>query len=274
MKLCYLINGSPSAALNPQDRGLAYGHGLFETLRIFEGRLPLWPYHWKRLTLGARALGIDINQDTLEKEVEQALVLASTDGILKLIVTAGVGPRGYRAAGALSPNRVLQWFPLAVEQPESARLQRCDYRLSQNRALAGLKHLNRLDQVLAAEEVRDGCQGLLLDSDGNLIEALSHNLFLRLNQRWVTPSLNYAGVAGVMRSVLLDEVFAALDIEIAEAVLSVDELYRADEVFICNSLQGVIPIIEEVVAGKIWPPGSDTQQIQQKLQELYPCFTA
>jgi 4-amino-4-deoxychorismate lyase len=270
----YLINGSFTAALDPRDRGLAYGHGLFETLRISAGSLPLWIYHWKRLTRSARVLGIDLPQDLVEKELAQALQVAPSEGVLKLIVTAGCGQRGYRASRPSPCNRILQWFPLSVEPPESIRLQRCNYRLPANKILAGLKHLNRLDQVMAAEEVRDGCQGLLLDTAGNLVEALSHNLFMRVDDCWWTPLLDTAGVAGVLRSVLIEEVFPSLDVEVEQAVLPLDELYSADEVFVCNSIQGVVPVTEEIVAGKDWPSGTHTQQIKQKLKELYPCFTA
>lgn len=244
-------------------------------MRIADGSVPLWPYHWKRLVQGARALGMEIHQETLEQELAQALALAPQDGILKLIVTAASGERGYRVTRPLTINRVLQWYSRSeAKKPEAVRLQCCDYRLSSNRVLAGIKHLNRLDQVMAAEEVRDDCQGLLLDAEGHLIEALSHNLFLRLDQRWLTPSLDYAGVAGVMRAVLLKEVFPALGLQVTEAVLPLNELYRADEIFICNSIQGVVPVAEEVVSGKSWACHLETSRIQQTLKELYPCFIA
>lgn len=270
----YLINGSFTAVLDPQDRGLAYGHGLFETLKISAGSLPLWPYHWKRLSRSARVLGIDVSQDLVEKDLAQVLEVAPSESVLKLIVTAGCGQRGYRASRPLACNRIMQWFSLSAEPPESIRLQRCNYRLPANRTLAGLKHLNRLDQVLAADEVKDDCQGLLLDTAGNLVEALSHNLFVRVDNGWWTPSLDTAGVAGVMRSVLIDEVFPSLGVKVEQAVLPLDDLYSADEVFVCNSIQGVVPVIAEIVAGKVWPLGANTQRVKQQLQELYPCFTA
>ncbi len=270
------VDGKPQASLSLNDRGLNYGHGLFETMRLSAGQLPLWHYHRQRLCIGADRLGIALDSSRLDTYLQQALDAFPADGMLKLLLTAGLGPRGYRQQSQAS-SYVLQYFPLPpVANPAALRLQRCQYALPHNAQLAGIKHLNRLDQVLAAAELKDGFDGLLLDVDGNVVEALSSNIFLFDGQNWLTPELNLCGVAGVMRRLLCEEIIPSLGQQVVVQPLALTSLVNACEVFVCNAVRGIQPVCELEGLAR-WPlqsNGAETAKIIAQLTQTYPCFTA
>ena len=265
-----IINGVPGDSIDAADRGLSYGHGLFETMRLDGGVLPLWSYHCERLLNGARRLRIPLDADSLESARDKALAQLPGPGMIKLTLTAGPGPRGY-GARSTCPGIIWQWFE--VSAPESpVILQCCEYRLPANPPLAGIKHLNRLDQVMAAMEAAEGHQPLLLDTRGNLVEALSHNLFLFREGRWWTPALNECGVEGVMRELLLVRLIPECGEQVEVATLPFDALPEAEEVFICNSVSGLLPVVGEQRSGAVWPNGERTRRLQYALQGGFPCF--
>jgi len=266
------VNGAPCAELDVRDRGLAYGHGAFETMRLQGGQLPLWGYHLARLNHGLGRLGIDLDGERLRLALDTALANFPPQGVVKLTVTAGVGERGYRMSGHPLPTLLIQWFPPPGPR-EVVKLQVCRYALPHNHRLAGIKHLNRLDQVLAAAELDPGCQGLLLDCRGNVIEALSHNIFLRHRGWWLTPDLSLCGVAGVLRAVLLEEIMPALGLTVEIARVSLEQLFAAEEVFICNSVTG-IQAVAAVDDSATWSNHAQTQSVGARLEEAYPCFAA
>ncbi len=266
------VNGVPSTFLPLADRGLHYGHGLFETARLADGHLPLWDYHLHRLATDAPRLGIPLAADVLEAQLRRCLALVPADGVLKIMVTAGIGPRGYRAPAAAAANHVIQYFP-PVTAPAAALLQPCVYVLPDNPRLAGIKHLNRLDQVLAAQELADGHDGLLLNTRGEVIETLSSNIFVHCQGQWLTPATTRAGVAGVMRAYLCARVLPALGIAVATAAITLPQLAAADELFICNAVAGVRPVAVVEGIGH-WPEGADTTAIKALLAAQIPCFAA
>mgnify|MGYP003386631673 CR=1 FL=1 len=268
------VDGKPQASLSLNDRGLNYGHGLFETMRLSAGQLPLWHYHRQRLGVGAERLGIALDSSRLDGYLHQALETFPTDGILKLLVTAGLGPRGYRQQGE-SSSYALQYFPLpTAANLKALHLQRCDYVLSHNAQLAGIKHLNRLDQVLAAAELKDGYEGLLCDVDGNVTEALSSNIFLFDGQNWLTPALNLCGVAGVMRRLLCEEIMPSLGLQVVVKPVALANLINASEVFVCNAVRGIQPVCEldGLAHWTLEPSGSETEKVITQLAKTYPCF--
>ncbi|OUS13007.1 aminodeoxychorismate lyase [Gammaproteobacteria bacterium 53_120_T64] len=273
------VDGKPQAALALNDRGLNYGHGVFETMRLSAGQLPLWHYHCQRLSEGAERLGIALDLPRLQAYLQQALAAFPAAGIVKLLLTAGVGPRGYRQQDQAS-SYVLQYFPLApVVEPAAVRLQICQYTLPHNARLAGIKHLNRLDQVLAAAELDAGFDGLLLDVAGDVVEALSSNVFIFDGRRWLTPALTLCGVAGVMRRLLCEKIIPEFGHKVVIQALPLNSLLKAEEIFVCNSVQGVQPVSELVgearwSAGSSQLPGSETQKVIASLAEVYPCFAA
>lgn len=275
------VDGKPQASLCLSDRGLNYGHGVFETMRLCAGQLPLWTYHCQRLGAGAQKLGIALDLPRLETYLQQALEAFPADGMVKLLLTAGVGPRGYRQQGQ-SPSYVLQYFPPVLPATTAlavVRLQLCEYALPHNAQLAGIKHLNRLDQVLAAAQLDTGFDGLMLDVEGNVIEALSSNIFLFDGQSWLTPELTLCGVAGVMRRLLCEDIIPATGQQVAIKSIDLASLINATEVFVCNSVRGIQPVSE--LAGRAhWltessqPGAVETKKVIDQLAQAYPCFAA
>jgi len=270
------VDGKPLAALSLNDRGVNYGHGLFETMRLSAGQLPLWHYHRQRLGIGADALGIALDSSCLDRYLQQALDAFPANGVLKLLLTGGLGPRGYRQQSQAS-SYALQYFPLpAAAEPTALRLQRCDYALPHNLQLAGIKHLNRLDQVLAAAELKDGFEGLLLDVDGNVVEALSSNIFLFDGQDWLTPTLDLCGVAGVMRRLLCEEIIPSLGQRVVVKPFALTSVVNAKEVFVCNAVRGLHPVSElkGLARWTLESSGPQTAKVIAKLAQTYPCFSA
>jgi len=268
----WLVNGAIADAVPADDRGLHYGHGLFETMRLSGGDIPLWSRHRARLLRDAAALGIPCEAATIDRELQWALAQWPREGVVKLIVTAGGGGAGYRAEAPLCANRIFRYRPMpAPRAPLHARL--CRHRLSDNPQLAGVKHLNRLDQVLAARELPAGCEGLLQDGAGQVVEGLSGNLFVRSLSGWCTPPLARAGVRGVMRELLLDEVFPALDIPVVEQAVAVEELFAAEALFLCNAVRGVEPIAA-LDSGNRPLQIAPVQVIARELARRWPCFAS
>lgn len=196
-----LVDGEEGGCVDPFDRGLQYGDGLFETIAVPGGRPRFLDWHLERLADGARRLGFPaLDAGLLRREVEA--IGSGSRCIVKLVVTRGSGPRGYRPPPAPQPRRIVA--ATAWPQPAAAggaRVGWCRTRLGRNPALAGLKHLNRLEQVLARSEWDDDAmdEGLMSDEGGHVIAATQANLFAKIGGRWATPRLDQCGVAGIMR---------------------------------------------------------------------------
>jgi 4-amino-4-deoxychorismate lyase len=244
-----LVNGSPSNVISIRDRGLLYGDGVFRTLRVANGQALHWPLHYQKLHHDCAVLGIACTEySQLTAELEN-LLSSQTDCAIKLIITRGISTRGYTPSTQTIPTHIWDVAPLPDYPAEWARhgikARLCQLRLSQQPHLAGIKHLNRLENVLAASEWNDAeiAEGLLMDADGNVIEGVRSNLFAVLNGTLITPSLLGCGVAGIQR----DRVIAwanTNNVPLEIRALSWDEIINADELFIVNSLIGVWPIRE------------------------------
>jgi 4-amino-4-deoxychorismate lyase len=240
MTLAILINGQPSTHIPADDRGFQYGDGLFETALLVGGRVRFLDDHCQRLFTGCARLGITPpDQQTLLREIAQ--VTAEADrAVLKIIVTRGAGGRGYRPGGAMSSNRVVALHPFTPMPNRALRLRWCDIRLGRNARLAGIKHLNRLEQVLAQSEWREGevDEGLMLDTEGEVVCATSANVFVVRDNVLVTPDLRFCGVQGVMRAQVL-KAAAKLKLAVSEEPLWPHDLETASEVFITNAVRGI-----------------------------------
>ncbi|PKM22829.1 MAG: aminodeoxychorismate lyase [Gammaproteobacteria bacterium HGW-Gammaproteobacteria-14] len=254
------------------DRGLGYGDGLFETLRAVAGSVPLLDYHLERLRDGAGRLGITYPK----AEIRQALVTAlaaSPNGIIKIILTRGRGGRGYSADPANPPTLLVRCFPLRVPAAHcyerGLELGLCDVRLAEQPRMAGIKHLNRLEQVMARRQVdaNGWDEGLLLDDLGRPLELTAMNLFARFGDCLWTPSLSGAGVAGVMRQYVINELAPALPMTVQVSLRPLSQLRLADEVFACNSVAGILPVRKLAVWQ--WPMGEVTRTLQDKVRQLY-----
>jgi 4-amino-4-deoxychorismate lyase len=238
------INGRKSTRIDYRDRGLQYGDGVFETMRVRRGQVRLLEYHLQRLDAGCRRLAIaGPSKRNLRRELERAAALRS-EGILKLIVTRGRGLRGYRPTGRERCTRILTLhaMPQGMLRDGSTpvRVRLCATALGQNPQLAGLKTLNRLESVMARSEWRDTriWEGLMRDVDENIVCGTMSNLFLKRGSSLMTPLLDRCGVAGVMRRWIL-ETASELDLKPLERRIRWQDLREADEVFMSNALVGV-----------------------------------
>lgn len=242
-----LVNGRGQQVLSVCDRGLLYGDGVFETLAVKGGKTLELPWHLERLALGCTRLGIPCPaKEVLQREVDQ-LCTGQAQAILKIIVTRGTGARGYLAPKNPKATRILclsPWsdFPARFYR-EGVGIRCCRQRLCDNPPLAGIKHLNRLEQVIARNEWHypEVAEGLMCDYADNVIEATASNIFIVAAGILQTPDLSKAGVEGVMRRRILQ---LAQDTGIKTQILPIplQKLQEADEIFLCNSLIGIWPV--------------------------------
>ena len=245
------VNGVLNASISPLDRGFAYGDGVFETCRYSHGRIPLWDSHCERLQCSAERLNIPLDKQLLEAHLAAVLVILESENIahavIKITFTRGVGGRGYRVPDHASPTYCIGVFQGAPLQSDDYQkgidVRVCNLRLSQVPALAGMKHLNRLEHILArAEWQSEFAEGLLLDEQGRVIEATVSNLFAVKNNQLYTPELSLAGVAGIMRKMILDRLAPALGLNCSVTDIDLAFLRNADAVFLCNSVYGIWPV--------------------------------
>ncbi len=242
-----LINGDSGTTISAFDRGLQYGDGLFETIAIADARPCLWQQHYQRLQAGGRRLGISIPAAAnLIKEIQQE-VGSNDRGVIKVIVTRGEATRGYRPDPESPVTRVVHFshwpdFPVDANT-DGVSVRLCSTRLGSNRALAGIKHLNRLEQVLARSEWDDPgiSEGLMLDADNRVIEGTTSNVFMLRDGIIHTPNVSECGVEGVMRGLVL-EVAAELGRPVSIRQIELPELIAADALFLTNSLIGIWPV--------------------------------
>jgi len=253
--LAILVDGLPDGCVNASDRGLHYGDGLFETLAIVNGTLSYWDRHYARLALGCERLGFPRPEESLLLKEAHGCRNGVQRGVLKLILTRGIGTRGYRAAIPAMPTRI--WALYAWPQyPQhywqcGITVRLCTTRLARNQSLAGVKHLNRLEQVLARSEWDDPAiaEGLMLDTAGFLTEGTMSNVFLVRGRELFTPDLSVAGVCGIMRGVII-EAAKRLGVETRVKAMRLNELWCADHAFVCNSVIGIWPIAEVIARRK------------------------
>lgn len=241
-----LVNGLTASTLALNDRGLLYGDGLFETIAVVGGSPRELDRHLRRLANGCHKLAITPpDPPTLRREV--ARVCTGTErAVLKIIVTRGQGGRGYRPAGQGDPTRILlldSWPDHPVRfREEGIAATYCQTKLARNPRLAGLKHLNRLEQVLARSEWQDEYQeGLVLDTEDRVVEGTMSNVFVIRDDELRTPALEYAGVAGIMRERII-ECAAQADLPVRVHAMTADDIEAAQAMFFCNSLIGIWPV--------------------------------
>ena len=244
----YLINGSFNQAISPFDRGFSYGDGVFRTLVMREGMPESWPQHYQKLVADCAAINIVCpSAELLMSDLQQLFLLDAqseeSSSVAKIIVTRGEGNRGYTPPAITAPMRVVTKSPMPQYAEdrftEGVNLIVCETRLALQVRLAGIKHLNRLENVLARMEWNDQtiADGLLLDMNGQVIECTAANIFARFGDVLITPSLMQCGVAGVTRQRII-ELAHTLGLKIKIEAMSLEKLFSADEVIICNSLYG------------------------------------
>jgi 4-amino-4-deoxychorismate lyase len=263
----FLVNGQPARSIDAGDRGLMYGDGVFRTLLARQGRPLNWLRHYGLLAHDCAAIGIPCpGQSLLLDEIGR---IAPADAIVKVTVTRGAAGRGYAPAEGVAPTRIVAAYPAPEAEPEAARegvrARRCQLVLAAQPRLAGVKSLNRLENVLARAEWRDPGirEGLLADGEGRLVEGTMSNVFFTRGDTLVTPDLSRCGVNGAQRERVLDLARAeAIACQVRDA--GFDELGQATEVFLTNSLIGIWPVI--ALDDWRWSPGPVARRLQRLLE--------
>jgi 4-amino-4-deoxychorismate lyase len=276
-----VINGELGDVIAVRDRGLQYGDGLFETIAVIDGQPQHFERHLQRLQAGCARLGITAPSAPQIFDDLLKLPVGSERAVLKIIITRGSGGRGYRAALNAVPTRILSLWPWPEYPPDCAEqgvvVRVCDTLLGSNPRLAGIKHLNRLEQVLARSEWNDDdiMEGLMLDQGGNLIEGTMSNVFVLLEGELHTPRLEQSGVAGIMRQIVMDHC-EGIGSPVIERPISMDELGRAEEIILTNSLIGLWPVRELRVtsATRSMVPPQATPMLRRQLGEALPNHAA
>lgn len=264
------IDGLPEDTVEVTDRGLHYGDGLFETLAVRQGQIVRLASHLDRLLAGCARLALPApDRDTLQRELELAASGADR-AVLKLMLTRGSGGRGYRPPEEATIRRIILRYPWPHYPPawseSGIELRICRTRLGCNPALAGLKHLNRLEQVLARNEWQgEPPEGLMLDSEGRVVAGTMTNAFaVTAAGSLLTPDLGRAGVAGVTRGFILTQAQrAGMGTSVRDVALQ--DFLEQPEIFMCNAIAGVWPVIR--VESRRFSPGEITRRVQRWVAE-------
>ncbi len=265
-----LINGEIGQSVNVLDRGLQYGHGVFETMAIDQGRPLFWDFHWRRLLRGCETLQIPEPAESVLLRELQTVAAGHASAVGKVTLTAGASGPGYIDSNPLASNRIVAAYPwpesVAAARRSGIRMRYCQTRLSHNRVLSRIKHLNRLEQVLAVAEWRDQAyrEGLVCDQEGYVISATSANLVIVLEGRLMTPRLDRCGIRGTLR----DAIRAGFSTHMEKRRITREMVAEADEVFVCNSVRGVWPVV--AIEDRQYPIGNLTREIQDWLAEISP----
>lgn len=266
-----LVNGHETDHIAVNDRGFQYGDGLFETIEVLDGHPVFLSRHLQRLNDGCKKLQIPCPSLHLLKDEIGGVCKHEKSAVLKIIITRGAGGRGYRQPEKIEPTRVISLFPYPT-YPENYYKEGittifCNTRLGINPTLAGIKHTNRLEQVMARSEWQnpDIQEGIMLDTNDHVIEGTMTNLFYVKNNIVYTAFLESTGVAGIIRAIL-KELLIKNSINLIEHHFYIENLLDADEAFVCNSIIGIWPVkqVETVKLGI----GRVTRQLQVWLSEF------
>jgi 4-amino-4-deoxychorismate lyase len=250
-----------------QDRGLAYGDGVFETILVHHGKLVWWDAHWQRLQLGIERLRLPEANEAAIRQACEALATNHERAIVKLIYTRGSGGRGYGLPTAVSSKIILSLHAARALLSKPITVRWCETTLAIQPVLAGIKHLNRLEQVLARAEwdAVDIHEGLMCDSENRVVCATAANIFIRRQGRWCTPIIDRCGIAGVARAWVLENLPEA-----QAQVLTAEDVMQADAVFLCNAVRGIMPV--QRLGERIWAAHPDILGLQYVLSKAQPAF--
>lgn len=262
-----LVNGAPADSVPATDRGLAYGDGVFRTLAAVQGQLLHWARQYSTLERDCAALGLVCPAEQTLRAEARLVAAGHARAAVKLMVTRGSGPRGYAVPRNCEPTRIVMAEALgrAPRLAGGVGVHLCRLRLAHQPVLAGVKHLNRLENVLARGEWSDGAiaEGLMLDQSGNAIGGTMTNLFIVEQGALLTPDLSQCGVAGVTRTRVM-ELAKKAGIVVRIEALPFQRVMQSDEAFLVNSLIGLWPIAK--LLDRAWFPGLITRQVRRWLE--------
>lgn len=262
-----LVNGEISSFVATDSRGLNYGDGVFETMVVHQGTPRWWQAHMDRLGIGCKRLGLQMPQQAILLREVNTVSAGLASAVVKIVLTRQGQARGYGFDANSGCDRVVSAhaMPENLKEPvlKGVRAKTCDLRLAIQPALGGIKHLNRLEQVLATAEhyENDVREGILLDQESNVVSAISANLFIVMAQNLLTPRLDQCGVRGVVRG----QILTAFKSRCEQRRIQPDFLREAHEVFICNSVRGIVPITR--VDAQDYEIGPVTRELQSWFQD-------
>ena len=243
---CYK-NGQLIHSIPLHDRAFHYGDGCFTTARIFQGHFELKDLHIARLKLTCQRLSLNADLSQIEQSLEQlskqSFIL---NGTLKIVISRGEGERGYRLP--THPADIYLWYyPSMLQSFEPEWIESGVLNLAMGLTmpnLVGLKTLNRLEQVLLRQEADQlgWTEALVTDVQGSIVEGVSSNCFIRINDRWITPELRYNGVHGVMRAEILTRMQQA-NVDCEQRSIEMDEIEQIQNLFFCNALHPMKAVI-------------------------------
>lgn len=265
-----LINGHECSTISIHDRGLNYGDGVFETIAIHDGVPLLWDLHWKRFVKACDRLSLNLPDKVILEDELGSLSDRIKNGVIKIILTRGSSERGYKPDIEQENTRILS----ATLGSQGKKIRNdievyiCEYVVYPEPQLAGIKHLNRLPQVMASiDRENNDKMGILCDNNNNLVEAISANIFIVANGVLQTPDLTEYGVEGVMREYILEQA-RMLDIQTKIKKLNQSCLQNAEEVFLTNSIIGILPVRKFI--NTTYDVGSITKKLMHAIyQEKY-----
>ncbi|WP_237134117.1 aminodeoxychorismate lyase [Pseudohongiella sp. O18] len=275
------VDGMMTDQLPTSDRGLMYGDGLFETMRLQAGQYSHLEQHLQRLLAGCRQLSITVSPETIESQLQRFLSelqhQALDNAVIKLIITRGSGGRGYQPPVDAKPRIILQSHPLPARlshyQQHGITCITARQTVASPAVLPGVKHLNRLEQVLASIELQQASQrhedtqeALMVDTAGRLLEGTRSNVFLANEDSLFTPSIAEAGIAGIMRQLVLT-LAEQRGWSLVVGQLPVTQIQGFQEMFVCNSIIGIWPVNCVSVGGQeiLFPQHRFAREIQQVL---------
>ena len=254
-------------ALLVEGRGFAYGDGVFETMRAHAGAIHWWPAHRARLALGAARLRLPMPDVEVMERALDAWTREHPDAVIKLQLTRPSGGRGYTPMQHGDPVWALLASPLPPPVPVGGlRVRWCETRLALQPALAGIKHCNRLEQILARAEwtPEDADEGLMRDAEGYVVCATAANVFVLRDGRWWTPPVDRCGIAGVCRSWVMRA------LAVGERRLSVEDVETADAVILGNAVRGILPVSR--VGDVTLAPHPAVADARRRLALAHPAF--
>ncbi len=271
----FLVNDQPTDCLPVTDRGLAYGDGLFETMLVKDNHVILAGEHLKRLIHGCRRLGLNYQPGPalFQKALEFHKTLQTDSAVVvKVIITRGAGGRGYSPHNVAKPTEIIGLFP-TPQLPDELYVKGTDIRIlttpcSQNPSFAGMKHLCRLEQVMASAELNEGeFEGIMPDMDGNIVEGTKTNILYRRRGQWFTPTLTMSGIKGVLREHILASQ-ADYGLKVAEKDISQAECASIEAMALINSVVGVVPV--KSLANIALDVDCVRQEVQQPIHQKIP----
>lgn len=230
------------------DRATSFGDGVFETMLVKNSKIAFIEFHLTRLSDGIKILNIDHDINDIQNELNSCLCSLNSkfNYVLKYMISRGSSVFGYGSKN-IKTNSFIIIDKLQHKIQSSVKLMTCTHKLSTMPGLSGIKHCNRLDQVIAKREVEntDKDDGIMLDYKGNIVETTSANIFIIEGDTILTPSIIDCGVKGVVREILIKKIIPILGLNVSEEVISPERLFKSNGCFITNSIQGPC-LVEEV----------------------------